>query len=163
MKDTFGKRFNTLRKKHHLTQEEIAKKLNITPQAVSKWENNISAPDIFLLSEIADIFNITIDELLGNEAETVKLVEQENRKDIKSMLLKIRILSNEGDKVNVNLPVSLIIACGEAGINIGDMKINKSMENIDFKQIISLIEQGVCGKLVEIESKDGDLITMYVE
>ena len=60
MQDTFGKRFQELRKKHQYTQEDIANKLNITPQAVSKWENDISAPDITLLKEISDIFNITI-------------------------------------------------------------------------------------------------------
>ena len=49
MQDTFGKRFQELRKKHQYTQEDIANKLNITPQAVSKWENDISAPDITLL------------------------------------------------------------------------------------------------------------------
>ncbi len=47
MNETFGKRFSELRKKHHYTQEDIANKLNITPQAVSKWEMIYQHP-IFL-------------------------------------------------------------------------------------------------------------------
>ena len=65
MNETFGQRFYRLRKQFNFTQEEIANKLNVTSQAVSKWENDVSSPDITLLAEISDIFNITIDELLG--------------------------------------------------------------------------------------------------
>jgi len=51
-----------------LTQEQLAEKLGITAQAVSKWENDISCPDISILPKLADIFGVTIDELLGREA-----------------------------------------------------------------------------------------------
>lgn len=52
-----------LRKEHNLTQEALAEKLGITFQAVSKWENGQSYPDIALLPILADIFNVGIDEL----------------------------------------------------------------------------------------------------
>ena len=54
-----------LRKKHGLTQETLAEKLGITFQAVSKWENGQSCPDIDLLPQLADIFSVNIDELFG--------------------------------------------------------------------------------------------------
>ena len=163
MNQTFGKRFSELRKKHHYTQEDIANRLNITPQAVSKWENDLSAPDISLLKEIAGIFNISIDELLGNEENTVRVVEEPLRKDIKSMLLKIKIVSEDGDKVNINLPLAVIIACLESGIDISEMKVNKALESVDFSMLIALIEQGVVGKLIDIESAEGDTVSIYVE
>lgn len=50
----------------NLTQEMLAELLNVTPQAVSRWETGISSPDIALLPKIADIFHISVDELLGN-------------------------------------------------------------------------------------------------
>ena len=50
----------TLRKEKNFTQEEIALKLSISAQAVSKWENDISMPDISILTSIADIFDITL-------------------------------------------------------------------------------------------------------
>ena len=163
MQDTFGKRFQELRKKHHFTQEDIANKLNITPQAVSKWENDMSAPDITLLKEISDIFNITIDELLGNTTNSAKYVEEKQRKDINKMLLKINIISSCGNKVNVNLPVSIIKLCLESGIKLSDIKMNKALDSVDLEQIIFLVEKGVCGKIVEIESAEGDLVSIYVE
>lgn len=163
MKETFGQRFLKLRKARNLTQEDIAKKLNISAQAVSKWENDISSPDISLLPEIASIFNITIDELLGKEINKTEVLPEEKRKDINSMMLYINILSADGDKVKVNLPMSLIIACVNSGINISNISSNNKLNEIDFSQIIALVEQGVVGKLVEIESKDGDTLVISVE
>ena len=116
MTETFGKRFSELRKKHHFTQEDIAKKLNITPQAISKWENDLSAPDIMLLKEIANIFNISIDGLLGNETTTT-LIQNEKR-DINKMLFKISILSSKGDKININLPLAIIKLCVESNLKL---------------------------------------------
>lgn len=163
MKETFGQRFLKLRKARNLTQEDIAKKLNISAQAVSKWENDISSPDISLLPDIAGIFNITIDELLGKETNKTEVLPEGKRKDINSMMLYINILSVDGDKVKVNLPMSLIIACVNSGINISNISSNNKLNEIDFSQIIALVEQGVVGKLVEIESKDGDTLVISVE
>lgn len=62
-----GKRIASFRKRVGLTQEELAEKLNITGQAVSKWENEISFPDVTLLPEIASVLNTTMEKLFGNE------------------------------------------------------------------------------------------------
>ena len=53
------------RKKRGITQEELANALGVTNQAVSKWESGKCAPDIQLLPDIAEYFNISIDELFG--------------------------------------------------------------------------------------------------
>ncbi len=58
-------RITNLRKDNGLTQEALASKLGISFQAVSKWENGLSCPDIALLPELADIFGVSIDELFG--------------------------------------------------------------------------------------------------
>ena len=65
MEQTLGKRISTLRKKMKLTQDQLAEKLGITPQAVSKWENDQSCPDITMLPRLAEIFGCSTDELLG--------------------------------------------------------------------------------------------------
>ena len=54
------------RKKQGLTQEELAQRLGVTNQSVSKWESAQCCPDISLLPKLADIFGISIDELFGN-------------------------------------------------------------------------------------------------
>lgn len=65
MESTLGKRIAINRKRLGLTQDQLAEKLGITAQAVSKWENDLSCPDISILPKLADIFEISIDELLG--------------------------------------------------------------------------------------------------
>ena len=57
------------RRQRNMTQEVLAQTLGVTNQAVSKWESNQSCPDIMLLPEIADLFEITLDELFGRERE----------------------------------------------------------------------------------------------
>ena len=68
MEQTLGKRIASNRKRMHLTQDQLAEQLGVTAQAVSKWENDQSCPDITTLPRLAEIFNISTDELLGREA-----------------------------------------------------------------------------------------------
>ena len=65
-----GERIAYYRRLNAMTQEELAKRLNISTQAVSKWEQKITSPDIMLLPELASIFNISIDELFGKKVDT---------------------------------------------------------------------------------------------
>ena len=62
--EQFSKIIKNLRIKNNLTQKEFAEKLGVTYQAISKWENGKNMPDIMLLKEISNIFNVNIDELL---------------------------------------------------------------------------------------------------
>ena len=72
--EKIGKFIKKLRKDNNLTQDELAKKLGVTYQAVSKWENGKSIPDIAILKDISTLFNVNIDELLeGNVKEKKKL------------------------------------------------------------------------------------------
>ncbi len=70
-----AKTISTLRKERNMTQMELADRLNISFQAVSNWERGQTMPDISKLSELADIFDVTIDELLGN-GTNAKVVEK---------------------------------------------------------------------------------------
>ncbi|MDD6466948.1 MAG: helix-turn-helix transcriptional regulator [Erysipelotrichaceae bacterium] len=53
-----------MRKKENITQEEMAKKLNVSRQAISNWENGRNLPDVEMLIEISKTFHISLDELL---------------------------------------------------------------------------------------------------
>ena len=75
MAQTIGKRIAENRKKLGLTQDGLAEQLGVTAQAVSKWENDQSCPDITMLPKLADIFGITTDALLGRETQTVHEAE----------------------------------------------------------------------------------------
>ena len=109
MKETFGQRFLRLRKEKGLTQDQIAQRVNISPQAVSKWENDVSSPDISILSDLADILGVSLDTLLGKESSNeVTMLKEEDVKDLSKLVLKIKVDSSDGDHVNVNIPVLLI-------------------------------------------------------
>ncbi len=162
MNETFGKRFQRLRKRANLTQEDVSARLNITPQAVSKWENDISAPDISSLSEIADIFGVSIDELLGKEPKTVVLPREE-RKPLDSLMIRLKVLSSDGDKVNINLPLALVRIFTQSGVDMPQINGNETLKSIDFSQIILLCEQGLLGKIMDVESADGDTVEIWVE
>ena len=162
MNETFGQRFQRLRKNAGLTQEDVANKLNITAQAVSKWENDVSAPDISVLVELSEILGVTLDELLGKQRET-SLVPQEQRKDVSMMFFRVRVNSKEGDKVNVNLPLALVRVLLDSGVDLPQINGKDVLKNLDFNQLFSLIEQGVVGKLIEVESADGDHVEIWVD
>ena len=72
---TFGKRIVAQRKRLGLTQDRLAELLGITAQAVSKWENDQSCPDITMLPKLAEVFGISTDDLLGLEKKQILLAE----------------------------------------------------------------------------------------
>ena len=98
-----NKTLKHFRTSHKMTQEELALKLAVTRQTVSKWENGISVPDADTLSKIADIFGVSVIELLGssellNENNTEKTdnnKETESKEFDESHVTKILAALNE--------------------------------------------------------------------
>ena len=77
--ETLGRRIARLRLAKTATQERLAKELNVSPQAVSKWENDINYPDISLLPDLARFLGVSVDELLsGASASAQETAAQEN-------------------------------------------------------------------------------------
>ncbi|MBQ7322404.1 MAG: helix-turn-helix domain-containing protein [Clostridia bacterium] len=64
-----GNNIRQLRQRNGLTQEQVAERLGVSYQAVSKWENNANTPDIVLLPEIAELFGVSIDALFSDRIE----------------------------------------------------------------------------------------------
>lgn len=76
MEETLGKRIVANRRRLGITQDRLAEQLGVTAQAVSKWENDQSCPDITMLPKLAEIFGISVDCLLGlSEPEKVREAE----------------------------------------------------------------------------------------
>jgi len=74
--DQIGKKIRNLRKSKDLTQEELAEKLSVTSQAVSKWETGLSSPDITMIPIVARFFNISIDELFNYRLDSLTYKER---------------------------------------------------------------------------------------
>ena len=164
MEMTLGKRIATFRKEKGITQEELAQMLDISGQAVSKWENDLTCPDINTLPRLAQILGVTVDELLSGKKEpVVVLVPKEQRKDIKDMMLKIVVDDSDGDKVRINLPVPVIKIALEMGMQMPQFSGNSMLQNINIEQIMAMIEQGVMGNLLEVEGADGEIVKIFVE
>ena len=165
METTLGKRIAALRKQKELKQDDIAQLLEVSPQAVSKWENDQTCPDIGLLPKLAQILGVTTDELLSGkqELQEVKLLPPEERKDIKDMLLRIIVDSADGDKVRINLPMALVQIALDMGTEMPQISGKEALKNIDLNQIMELVRQGAIGNLIEVESADGDTVRIFVE
>lgn len=76
-----GRKIAKLRKNHNMTQLELADEMGISVQAVSNWERGNSMPDISKLPELAELFGVTIDDLLGEHSEVVESVVKGNIKE----------------------------------------------------------------------------------
>lgn len=74
--NTIGSRIAENRRRIGMTQEELAAKLAVSAQAVSKWENDITCPDIMTLPKLAELLGITVDELLSGKKQPQTLVLQ---------------------------------------------------------------------------------------
>ena len=61
---SIGETIAALRKQKGMTQNELAEKMNVTDKAVSKWERDLSCPDINTISKLADILDVSVEELL---------------------------------------------------------------------------------------------------
>ena len=162
-----GERIISLRAASSLSQGQLAERMGVSRQAVSKWENDLSCPDITLLPQLARLFDVTTDELLGNTGHPeTTLLPKEERKPIKDMILRVVVNSKAGDKVRVNLPMTLVQVGLQMGMQMPQVtggSAAEAMKSIDIEQIFKLVEQGVIGKLVEVESADGDTVEVFVE
>ena len=166
MEMTIGKRIAALRREKNLKQDDLAQMLEVSPQAVSKWENDQTCPDISLLPKLAKILGVSVDELLSGKQEqqpVVTLVPEEQRKDIKDMMLRIVVDSADGDKVRVNLPMALVQLAMEIGVEMPQVSGNDALKDINWSQVMDLVRHGAMGNLIEVESADGDIVKIFVE
>ena len=69
-KDTFGNMVAALRKEKGMTQLELAEEMGVTDKAVSKWERDLSFPDVSSIPKLAEILGVTVDELMQVKAES---------------------------------------------------------------------------------------------
>ena len=166
MEMTIGKRIAALRREKNLKQDDFAQMLEVSPQAVSKWENDQTCPDISLLPKLAKILGVSVDELLSGKQElqpVVTLVPEDQRKDIKDMMLRIVVDSADGDKVRVNLPMALVQLAMEMGMEMPQVSGNDALKDIDWAQVMELVRHGAMGNLIDVESADGDSVRIFVE
>lgn len=235
--ETLGRRIARLRLARTATQERLAKELNVSPQAVSKWENDINYPDISLLPDLARFLGVSVDELLSgasasaqesiaaqesatekSAAEVVSVaddepaeiveesVEQENQGIAtqssgfsfgklfgKSMVkvekndeadgskkkgvrlgngsakhgLHVYIVSDDGDVVDMCVPLGLAKFVLNSGIQVSGSYLNQEtqeqLSNINLDALMDAAKTGESGTLVDITSADGDVVKIWFD
>ena len=160
-RNTLGERLAVARKNKGLTQEEFAKQLDVTPQAVSKWENDLSCPDIMLLPKISDILGISIEVLLTGTKKTdkeAKIPVSDNSK----LKLKIKITPQGKKATNITVPVALVKKIAKIGNGISGILGNPSISSSQLEEILQLAEEGVVGEILNIDAEDGTIITVEI-
>ena len=84
-----GNKILELRKKENLSQEQLAEKLNVTRQTISKWELNETTPDIKQAKELSKIFKISLDELTNNNINNLVIEKVSNTEKLAGLVLKV--------------------------------------------------------------------------
>ena len=161
MEKSLGKRIAELRKEKGLKQEVVAERLAVSPQAVSKWENDQTCPDISVLPLLAEILGVTVDKLLTGKDPTpiVQLASSEE----KDLVLRMEIVAVDGSVVRTNIPMS--IANQYLSSDACSIVLTEAFQGQDFdlKSLLSLAQFGVVGNLVEIQGADGSALRIYVD
>ena len=235
--ETLGRRIARLRLTKTATQERLAKELNVSPQAVSKWENDINYPDISLLPDLARFLGVSVDELLSgasasaqessaaqestvekSAAEVVYVVDEEPAEIVeepteqenqgiatqssgfsfgklfgKSMVkvekndeadgskkksvrlgngsakhgLHVYIVSDDGDVVDMCVPLGLAKFVLNSGIQVSGSYLNQEtqeqLSNINLDALMDAAKTGESGTLVDITSADGDVVKIWFD
>ena len=230
--ETLGRRIARLRLARTATQERLAKVLNVSPQAVSKWENDINYPDISLLPDLARFLGVSVDELLSgasastqenaaaqeSAAEVVSVAADEPAEIVeepaeyadqdiatqssgfsfgklfgKSMVkvekndeaddnkkkgvrlgngsakhgLHVYVVSDDGDVVDMCVPLGLAKFVLNSGIQISGSYLNQEtqeqLSNINLDALMDAAKTGESGTLVDITSADGDVVKIWFD
>lgn len=154
-----GRNISALRKARGITQEELANELGVSAQAVSKWENDSSCPDVSLLTKIADYFEVTVDALLRSNEE--EITDNENKSSTTNTKasaknINVKIVQNNGKVNNIKIPFKL----AKLGLNIGSMfGIDKNVAD----RITEVINNENIGNIIDIDTENGEHITISLE
>ena len=133
---TIGEKIYTLRTKNGMTQEQLAENMGVSRQAISKWESDVSVPELGKLKSLANLFRVTLDELMGQEPveETVvKVIEEWPKKTNKNKILNI-IQMGQAVAI-ILLGIALIVQAAM----IGELKGNISYLMSENARLASLI------------------------
>ncbi len=159
-----GNNISERRKAKGMTQEELAVNLGVSPQAVSKWENNLSCPDISLLPSIAKIFGVSVDELLGvapineiPEEKTYTEPEAAYEEPVFTGKKATKLLittERNGKTTNIKLPIGIV----RFGLNIGGIFGGLTGEQAN--AVEDAIKTGLSGEILSVDGENGEKVTI---
>lgn len=170
---TLGRRIAHFRKAQGFTQEVLAESLSVTAQAVSKWENDLSCPDIMTLPKLARYLEISIDTLLTGEAPAAPGAPAAPARKPEELIVRMAFTEAEGNRFNVNLPFTVfklgarfgmisITWNAQDGSEVSAEQKTTLLGGLDFNTMVQMIESGVTGKLLDLDD-EGERLVIWTE
>ena len=127
-KQTLGMMISSLRKEKGMTQLELAEKMGVTDKAVSKWERDLSFPDINSIPKLAEVFEISVDELMQVKTETKENMSKNKIDEIVDTVLK-------GVGVAMGIAVTVLSVLGELEANTAFVMLGIGLASISISQL----------------------------
>lgn len=127
-KQTLGMMISSLRKEKGMTQLELAGKMGVTDKAVSKWERDLSFPDINSIPKLAEVFEVSVDELMQVKTETKENMSKNKIDEIVDTALK-------GVGVAMGIAVTVLSVLGELEANTAFVMLGIGLASISISQL----------------------------
>lgn len=142
---TIGENISEFRKNAGLTQEQLSEKMNVTAQAVSKWECDQSYPDIETLGKLANVLGVSADDII-NGKKTATEVRISNSDTPERRIIVIHVTEPFADsETTVRIPVKLI--------SESKTSLSRYIDQDTFDLLEELIGDGVTGTIVDVDAE----------
>lgn len=161
MESKFSKNVKALRKQQSITQEQLAEAMGVTVGAVYKWEQNLSTPDIRIIMALAHFFNVSVDALVGFEAQDGAAENYARRVEALRQKKDYEAAAQEAEQALVRYPnnFSVVYNCGKLYEVKGIENTGKSMEK-DLERAIALFQKA---ELLLSQNSDPEINTFTIE
>lgn len=155
--NTIGQNIAELRKKKGLTQEELAEKMCVTAQAVSKWERDASYPDVTALSELAKVLGVSVTAILEGEQSIPELKEDAPE----AIARRVLVIKTHIGQANMDMKVQFPITALKKMMDNGTLL--QIIGEKDYPQVSSMLETAVeMGCVGPIMSVDGNDMQVHI-
>ncbi len=127
-KQTLGMMISSLRKEKGMTQLELAERMGVTDKAVSKWERDLSFPDINSIPKLAEVFETSVDELMQVQTATKENKNKSKANEIVDTALK-------GVGIAMGIAVTVLSVLGEVEANTAFIMLGIGLASISISQL----------------------------
>ena len=130
-----GKQIYELRKKANLSQEQLAEKVGVSRQTISKWELGETAPDIKQAQVLSQVFSVSLDELTGNDTKEVIYKKVSNTEKLAGLIIKvIKIWGIIILTCLIVAVVGIVLFCFVRGE--GSVEFENNVEKVTFTEVV---------------------------